>query len=106
MQTVKLKIKLKPFDEKIMRMFVRVEKMNIYELHKRLGYTNYVTVFRHVKKLLAEGFLKAEWGKGKRRSLVLSATPKGLYKLIRFGDFKDLTEEEILSAFSKSLMEK
>jgi hypothetical protein len=107
MQTVKLKVKLKPFDEEIMRIFVRVEKMNIYELYKMLKVKgkcgNYVKVFRHVKKLLAEGFLKAEWGKDKRKSLVLSATWGGLARFMRWADLGDLTDEELMRAFCKSL---
>jgi DNA-binding MarR family transcriptional regulator len=108
----------------ILKTLLAREDISIYELNKILG-KNYVTVWRHVKRMLDDGLLKMKYGESGRITELLQVTDKGIATVLLKGnlsekelfdigrkgsqiDFPDLSLQEtnfIAECFADSLIE-
>lgn len=75
-------MKMNRLDLEILKTLV-LEDLTIYAVANKVK-KSYPTVLRHVKRLLREEYIVER--KGKRKSSILSLTPKGLVMLVFEGD--------------------
>jgi predicted ArsR family transcriptional regulator len=84
--------KMNTLDKEILKTLLGKEDISIYELNKTLK-KNYVTVLRHVQKMLKDEVLKANQSKTFRETKLLQVTPKGIATFLLKGN---LTRKELL----------
>jgi len=84
--------KMNMLDKDILKTLLAKDDISIYELNKTLGNKNYVTVLRHVHKMLDDSVLKLRSSRSKRNAELLEVTGKGIATLLLRGN---LSKQEL-----------